>query len=482
MRVLVRLAIVSIVVGGWVVAGPSATRTDHNVVHAVGEATGAGGEFHPVTPARIFDSRNAVLDVEPFGRKATGPVVELAAFDIPILGMGGLPEFVDADLDGYDDNLLAVVLNITVIGPTQSGYVRAFGSGSPEGESSVVNFAVGETVPNSAVLRPGSGGELTIRVFTRLSGTADIAVDVLGWFSSSMYPNRGARLTLAGPGRVFDSRLAAFGGLALAAGSTTRVPIRGVSSTPPGEVALVPNDPMVTAVMVNITGVNSLGTSTNTFVSATPEDPLSGQVPSTSNLNLVRGATRANLSIVPIGADGAIRLFNRSGNVHLIVDVVAYFVEGTPVGSCAGRVIPLVTPFRAFDTRGSEFFNSPLGPNQSEDWSFDALVNDVRVDGNLVGPQIGLLGTLTATNLRRQYSWVPVRSFLSVTPVTENASSTLPSVSNVNFGEGQSVPNLALLGFGTNSDGPNRVRFLNRAGYVDYLFDVSAVILAECAG
>lgn len=70
-------------------------------VHA--EGLGAGGEYHPLTPARIFDSRPglAINDVEPAGAKAIG-----STFDLQLLGQGGVP----ADGAG----VLAVVVNVTV--------------------------------------------------------------------------------------------------------------------------------------------------------------------------------------------------------------------------------------------------------------------------------------------------------------------------------------------------------------------------------
>ena len=40
------------------------------------------------------------------------------------------------------------------------------------------------------------------------------------------------------------------------------------------------------------------------------------------------------------------------------------------------------------------------------------------------------------------------------------------------------MPNLVLLKYGSDGTDPYQVRFYNRAGYLDYLLDVTAVILA----
>ncbi|HYN73258.1 MAG TPA: hypothetical protein VES60_12220, partial [Nakamurella sp.] len=51
--------------------------------------------------------------------------------------------------------------------------------------------------------------------------------------------------------------------------------------------------------------------------------------PTTSNLNFVAGQTIPNLVVVPVGANGGIRLFDGSGGtVHLIADIAGYYLAG----------------------------------------------------------------------------------------------------------------------------------------------------------
>ena len=61
------------------------------------------------------------------------------------------------------------------------------------------------------------------------------------------------------------------------------------------------------------------------------------------------------MAIVPVGADGSIRLYNAYGNTHLIVDVLGYLYKGADAATTTGRVVPLDAPFRVFDTRQPEF-------------------------------------------------------------------------------------------------------------------------------
>lgn len=440
-------------------------------------AVGAGGEYHPVAPTRVVDTRGPQTDGQPFGPQPSGDVGTTATFDVQIVGKGGLPEFDDGDLNGFDDNVLAVAVNITVTEPTRAGWLRSWGKDQPEGSSSIVNFAAGQTVPNSAVLRPGKDGKITIRLFSPTAGAAHVIVDVFGWYSSSSYSERGARTIPVGPGRIFDSREAPFGATPLAAGQAVPIKIRGASSFDPNITGIVPNLPAVKAVMINITGVNNLSGSVATHFSALPTALPVGSEPSTSNLNLSPGAVRASTSIIPIGDDGFIHIYNQAGKAHLVVDVVAYLEERADDTS-VGRVIPLVNPFRAFDTREAEFMSQPLGPARAEDWSFDSFVHDVNIGEAWVGEQSGLLGNLTATNLQRQYSWAPVESFMTAYPSPIGGDGAPPTISNINIVEGDTVPNLALLRYGGDVDDPFQLRFYNRAGYIDYVLDVYAVVLS----
>lgn len=450
-----------------VVASPGGDRT----VSAVELPLGSGGEFHSIDPVRIFDSRDPGRDVAPAGRKPTGGPGADTVFDVPIVGIGDLPDPVDADGDGFDDNVLAVVANVTVVQPTGEGYLTMYPSGATPGTTSVVNFKAFQNVPNTAILRPGRDGAVSLQLVTPFaSGSADVVIDISGWFSTSAYGERGARVIAVDPVRVYDSALAEFGGRTLGDGATVEIPIRGAAG-------VVPNDADVVGVIVNLTGVNSFPGSRPTHFALVP-DPFSA-APSTSNLNLVPGQTRANLAILPVGDDGSVRFFNLQGEVRAVVDVTGYLLADQPVDSRAGRVIPLVAPFRAFDTREEEHHDQPLGPANAEAFSFEAFVADVKVNGEPVGPQSGLFGNLTATDLSRQYPEAPVLSHMTAYPTPDDPTDAPPNVSNLNLGEDEAVPNLALLRYGGTADEPYRINFFNYAGYVDYLLDVYAIVLDE---
>lgn len=456
-------------------------------IAAAGEPLGAGGEYHPVAPVRVYDSRDGALD----GRD--GAVTRLpmtgsgSTFEVQLSGAPGLPAFSPAS-DGTDANVLAVAVNITVINPTQVGYLQAYGSGATAGESSLVNFYSGQFVPNSAILRPGANGKLTVKLVAPLAaGQADVAIDLFGWFSTSSYHTNGARVVPAGPGRIFDSRAYDEAGpVPLEANEQVTLPIRGADATNPTVTDVVPADDDVVGVLINITGVNNLPGSSGTFVSALPAPVAAGATPSTSNLNLLPGQVRSVMAIVPVGPDGSITVFNLAGQAHVVVDVVGYLLDGTDPATRAGRVVPLVAPYRAIDTRSQQHGATPLGPGRAETWSFQSFAADVKIGGESVGPQLGLLGNLTATELARQYPTQPTASFLTAYPPPAPGATAVPEVSNITIAETQTMPNLALLRYGADSASgetrctqPHCVRFYNAQGYLHYLLDVSAVILSD---
>ena len=435
---------------------------------AVGCTLCGGGEFHPLTPARIFDSRPALStkDVAPLGAKPlSGP--EPATFDIALLGQGGIPP--DAA------NVLAVVVNITVTEPTANGYLEAYGKDAkPLDRTSIINFAPNQTVPNVAIVRPGTGGALTIGLFGGGGANAQVVVDVFGWFSTSTYTGTdGARLIPVTPSRILDTRdgTGRPSAGALQQKETMDLQIRGVNGVNPPMPGVVPNSPAVTGVLLNVVGITTDPGATATHLSVFPNALPAGQDPTTSNVNLAAGVIKANLVFVPVGDDGKVRIFNNQGQTQVVADVVGYMQSGAAEPTREGRVVPLSSPYRTFDTRRPEWGVAPLGPGQAEDWSFADFAASVAIGPDAVGAQRAVIGNLTSASVTRQYPTAIARSFLTAYP----ADAPRPLSSNLNTVEGPPIPNMAVLKYGAS----NTVRIYNLAGYAHYLFDASAVVLAD---
>ncbi len=440
----------------------------------------SGGEYHPLTPVRIFDSRpaTAINDVAPLGAKPLG-APDPAVFDINLLGQGNVPP------DATPGNVLAVVVNITVTEPGASGYLEAYGKGArPATRTSIIDFAPNQTIPNVAIVRPGADGQLEIGLFGQ-KGTAQVVVDVFGWFSTSNWvpnpgvENDGSRLIPVTPSRVLDTRdgtgQAAAG--ALAAHQTIDLQVRGVDGVNPVKVDAVPDSPNVTGVLLNIVGLTTYPGAASTYLSVLPDAPPPGQDPTTSNLDLVPGVVMANLVFVPVGADGKVRIFNFHGNTQVVADVVGYLLKGQDPLTRAGRVVPLTSPYRTFDTRDAQFGSVPLGPGQAEDWSFSDFAASVAIGPDAVGNQLAVIGNFTSASLTRQYPSVAVSSFMTAYPAD---AATRPLSSNIDTVEGPALANMAVLTYSaTNNPANYTVRVYNLAGYAHYLFDASAVVLND---
>jgi hypothetical protein len=320
-----------------------------------------------------------------------------------------------------------------------------------------VNFAPGEIVPNMAVVGLGDGGKVSLVLGPggRAGAQGDVLIDVVGWYAKSSYSGgRGGRLTPTSPTRIMDSRTGQPVQGPLGQGQSWDLQVAGNGGVPGN----------ATAVVVNVTATRTTG---STYIRVTPTGAPVGGATEPSNLNLVAGETRPNLVMVGLGQGGKINLYNLAGNVDLIVDVVGYYVPRNDESS-SGRVVPLSSPFRAIETRGGVYGgdDTKLGPGQEDTWNFQPFVSSLNA-GNVVGA----IMNVTATDLTFPYRVGRTDSWMALFPSDQG---TVPNASNLNYLPDQTVPNLAVVKF--SADG--KLAVYNDNGYIHYLADVGAVILA----
>ena len=442
-------AVIAVVVSALVALG-SAPAT----AQVAPDALGAAGELQTVTPTRILDTRVGIGG--PPGARLVLP--DGASFEVDVLGRAGVP--------AQRDQVLGVLANITVTGAEVPGYLTVAPCCEAVVTASNVNFAPDRTVANMSVLQPGADGRIRITLYGAIAGDAQVLVDVFAWISSAEYSTRGARLVPVPPGRILDTRRTD----ALGTRTWRRVNVRGADPLDSDVVDIVPASTAVTAVLVNVTAINDLDTSQATFVSLVPQRP-SGP-PETSNLNLVPGQVRANLAVVPLGADGRIHVYNSAGTMNVAIDVMGYFLSGRPVETRAGRIQPTDLPFRVFDTRLPEFGAARLGANQAEIWEFDAVVSSTTVGGFPIGEVSAVFGNLTATAFEPQRAG-PTSTYLTLYPGYPTPD--LPTASTVNLVPGEDVANMALIPLAPDQT----LRVYNANGQVHYLYDLAAFILGD---
>lgn len=264
-------------------------------VHLIADVTGyftAGipsdaGAYQAVTPFRAADSR---------GTQGTrgGEV-----FDIQMVGLAPLPPETGA-----------VVVNITAANvwkdntTTSHGHLTAYASGTIRPATSNVNYewTTGDT-PNLAVVPVGADGKISIA--NTSPGPVGIVVDVLGYFRRGAGSTSGAYESMP-PKRLVDTRTTAS---PVGADQDIAVTAGGANGVPAGAKAALIN--------LTVTEPTSFG-----HLRAYPSG---GGLPGTSSVNFEINQTRANFSVVPIGADGKILIRNTSsGRSHVIVDIVGY--------------------------------------------------------------------------------------------------------------------------------------------------------------
>jgi hypothetical protein len=162
----------------------------------------------------------------------------------------------------------------------------------------------------------------------------------------------------------------------------------------------------VAAVVFNLTAVVP---SAGSFITAYPTGPTKPEV---SNLNVDAGVTRANQVTVPVGANGAVSLYNAFGSVDMLVDILGYYDTN---GTSGGRY-PVV-PFRVFDSRTPE--DAPaLAPSETvttgftfDDPTFDPHITALAVNITAIQPDAeGWLSTWDGTVIQPTTSTVNFRA------------------------------------------------------------------------
>jgi hypothetical protein len=256
---------------------------------------GTAGQFVPVVPARITDTRAGSGQPNAGSKLAAGTTL-----NVQVTGAGGIPA----------SGVSAVVLNTTVTDTTSAGFLTVFPTGTSLPVASNLNWTAGVTVPNRVIVSIGTGGKVS---FYNGLGSADVVVDVNGYFTDSSAA--GAQFVALAPARIVDTRNGTGAPQApLGAGQGLVVQVAGNGGVPIAASAIPPK-----AVVLNVTVANS------TAASDLVVWPHGASQPLASDLNFVAGQTVPNLVVVQLSALGQIDIFNAFGSTNVIVDVVGWY-------------------------------------------------------------------------------------------------------------------------------------------------------------
>ena len=361
------------------------------------------GSYRPVTPTRIVDTRS--------GLGASGPLAGGSDTSILVAGRGPVPRTAVG----------AVVANVTVVGASKPGWLLAYPSGSSPAASSTVNFGTGDTLANQAVVGVGQDG----RIRLKLSQSANVLVDVVGW-----YPSYG-HLTTTTPTRLLDTRygIGTTGGR-LGSGGRVDLQVTGTSVVPASGVD---------SVLLNLTAASPAGPG---WLAAWPTGTAQ---PTASSLNYSAGTALSGLVVAKVGSNGRVSIATNTAT-DVVADIVGWYPSG---GDYRG-----LTPARLLDTRN--------GTGVASSGAVDpGSVVRLQVTGRGGVPSTGVKAvvlTLTVTAPQKN-------GFLTAYP----SGTSRPTTSNINYLAGQTIANTAFVM--PSSD-----------GYVDIFAQQGTHIVADVQG
>ena len=266
--------------------------------HVVVDTAGSfpdGANYAAQSPRRYLDTR---VGEQTFDGASAGGGRRTArsVLSVPIAGRGDVAAIAKA-----------VVLNIGVVNPGAAGFITAYPCGEDRPLASNLNFAAGQTVSSSAVVRVGTGGEICLYTLA----ATDVIVDVQGSFTDD------TAFGSFSPFRLYDSRPGESTGDARqagtgrrATGSTTEIDVDGRAGIP-GAAG---------AVSLSVVIVNPSGPGYATVY------PCGQDVPTASNLNYQSGDVTTNAVLARIGTGGRVCVYTRT-DADIVVDVNGWFPE-----------------------------------------------------------------------------------------------------------------------------------------------------------
>jgi carboxypeptidase family protein len=133
---------------------------------------------------------------EPGALQPAGPRRQLDTRTLPSGPLGArseMTDFVDGTAGVPASGVSSLLLNVTVVAPAQSGYLRIWATGDigtvPPPTSSL-NFSAGHTVAGLVLVAAGQGGN--IGLYLGSSGRSDVVVDVVGYTLDGPGASRGS--------------------------------------------------------------------------------------------------------------------------------------------------------------------------------------------------------------------------------------------------------------------------------------------------
>lgn len=331
------VALANLVTSGLSVGGAVNIYNSLGTVNVIGDIEGyfmpeassvTSGEYHPIPPLRVCDSRagqpvNACNGFNDGKSHAIGPN---SAVKVTVAGQPAWCSPTCTPSIPTDGTEEFAIINLTAIAGTVNTYLSVvpwstngclyganWGKGPPP--FSTVNVSAGKAQANRVFVDLAINTKPINICIYNAAGKANYIVDDNGWFGGPT-AGTGEQFYATTPARICDTRTG-FGtpcaGHELTPAGVLTVAAAGQSGIPSGAKAIIAN-------------LTAIAGSSFTFISAYPSDAASR--PNVSDLNAQAGQVLDNLTAITLsggGSPGNFDLFNALGRINATVDVEGWF-------------------------------------------------------------------------------------------------------------------------------------------------------------
>jgi hypothetical protein len=253
-----------------------------------------GNTYHPLTPARLLDSRIGNGQTKKAKLKANVPIT------FTIRGRGGVPA-----------NAVAVTGNVTVVNATNGWAIYVGPDPLIKPPASTMNFAKGQIRANSMTVALSSKGTLSATFLSSSGSTTDLVFDVTGYYTADLSGAKYVPITT--PVSILDTRTGIGSSGKIAANTPRTFTVRGSGGVPDTATGIT-----------GIVAVYGQTSSWAVFVGPTPTAK-----PSTSAMNFLKGDNCSNGVTVALSPTGSLSVTFMSGagnSTNAGIVVTGYFV------------------------------------------------------------------------------------------------------------------------------------------------------------
>jgi hypothetical protein len=318
----------AITLASSLIAAPDAAQASNSAASLIPSA----GQYVPLAPVKVLDTTDGT------GGVAVSPLASGNTVNVGVTGVGSIPT----------DSVAAVFVEITAMNPAASGCLQVSPGDASNPAVCEVSFTAGQNITNGDAVQVGDDG--TINVTNSASGSVDVSVVVLGYFTGTSPLDGGDTYVGLAEGVVANTSTGwNTAKQQVAANSSLTVSVNGLNSIPSG----------ADGAALYITAFNTSGTGT---ISIYPAGSSSSSALADS---YVSGVPSTNLWLGQTSAAGQITLVN-NGSSSVDIMVVSEGALIAPTATEAGASYLPVAQQRIVDTRyGTGVPQTPIAAGAS---------------------------------------------------------------------------------------------------------------------